>query len=319
MQTQHTTSNPFEPVNSQSVNAQNVNTQSITAQRVIGTLDESKSTDISPLEQINYPPTQEYIYVVGHVNAHFPNLSVEKEFYQACVLSQVDVSSIKSVDDDVALAKLNQDAELTPLLFKGLGLPENEYVAREMNWLLSNVDNDEVYTLITDSDDSMRQFVAALGLETQPVILIGQMMQDGRVLVSNLIPCNSTPVNKDHLESQNTNMKELVEEIRSLNSNNGIRNEDRALNYTLYNNSKVFSESYNLCYNPNPSGPNPNGYQLVNLEVVTDWSGDRLVSKLIFNYQGINTGAKQSWYSTVDVTGEYPFTLTEWKRFLPRY
>ncbi|MBU2899030.1 hypothetical protein [Vibrio hepatarius] len=75
----------------------------------------------------------------------------------------------------------------------------------------------------------------------------------------------------------------------------------------------------NLCFNPNPSGPNPNGYQLVNVEVVTDWSGDRLVSKLIFNYQGINTGAKQSWYSTVDVTGEYPFSLAKWKRFLPQY
>ncbi|NAW59342.1 MULTISPECIES: hypothetical protein [unclassified Vibrio] len=289
------------------------------AQRALETLSDSISADISSDAGNTYTETQEYIYVVGHVNAHFPNLSVEKEFYYACVLTGVDVSSIQGVDDDVALAKLNQDHDLNTLLFKGLSQPENEYVAREMNWLLSNVDNNEVYTLITDSDDSLRQFIASLGLDTQPVILVGQMMQDGRVLVSNLIPCDSTAVNKQHLESQNNNMKELVEEIRSLNSNNGIRNEDRALNYTLYNNKKVFSESYNLCYNPNPSGPNPNGYQLVNVEVVTNWSGDRLVSKLIFNYQGINTGAKQSWYSTVDVTGEYPFTLTQWQRFLPQY
>ncbi|MCL1051829.1 hypothetical protein L2755_19690 [Shewanella abyssi] len=288
----------------------------VAAQRVLSTLHESKSTQASGFAA----ETHEYIYVVGRIDAHFPNLSIEKEFYQACLLTGVDVSSIKEVDDDVALARLNRDSSLNTLLYQGLGHKANEYVARDMNWMFCNVDGNEIYNLITDSDESLMQFVAALGLKDQHVILQGQVMLDGRVLVSNLIPAESTPVDKSHIvHNENQQMKELVEEIRSLNANDGVRNEERALNYVLYNNKKVFKESYDLCYKATPSGPNPNGYQLVNVEVVTSWSGDRLVSKVIFNYQGINTSAKQSWYTTVDVTGEYPFILTKWKRFLPQY
>ncbi|MDN3611526.1 hypothetical protein ACFFUP_12965 [Vibrio ostreicida] len=287
-----------------------------TVQRALETLDESKSADINQ----TYAATREYVYVVGDINAHFPNLSVEKEYYQACVLSGVDASRLKEVNDDVALARLNQEPTLNEILYQGLSQSQNSYVAREMNWLFCNVDNNELYTLITDSDDSLLQFVAALGLKDEQVILQGEVQQDGRVLVSNLIPVNSTPVNKSQIaNAENQHKKELVDEIRSLNANDGMRNDERALNYTLYNNQSVYKESFQLCYKANSGGPNPNGYQLVNVEIDTSWNGDRLVSKLIFNYQGINTGAKQSWYTTVDVTGEYPFLLTEWKRFLPRY
>jgi hypothetical protein len=286
------------------------------AQRARSTLNESESL----VENGRYAETHEYIYVVGQIGAQFPNLSIEKEFYQACLLTGVDVSSLKDVDDDVALTRLNQDSALNTLVYQGLSHKENEYVAREMDWLFLNVDNNEIYTMLTDSDDSLMQFIAALGLKDQQVIMQGQMMPDGRILVSNLIPVKSTPVNKSHIELiANQAMKELIEEIRSLNANDGARNPERALNYVLYNNKRVFEESYSLCYKANPAGPNPNGYQLVNVEVITSWSGERLVSKVIFNYQGINTGAKQSWYTTVDVTGEYPFMLVEWKRFLPQF
>jgi hypothetical protein len=286
------------------------------AQRALSTLSEPERL----VENGHYAETHEYIYVVGHISGYFPNLSIEKEFYQACLLTGVDVSSLKDVDDDVALTRLNQDTSLHSLLYQGLSHKDNEYVAREMDWLFLNVDNNDIYTMITDSDDSLMQFIAALGLKDQQVIMQGQMMPDGRVLVSNLIPVKSTPVNKSHIDpNANQQLKELIEEIRSLNANDGARNADRALNYVLYNNKRVFEESYSLCYKANPAGPNPNGYQLVNVEVMTSWSGERLVSKVIFNYQGINTSAKQSWYTTVDVTGEYPFMLIEWKRFLPQF
>lgn len=289
----------------------------------------------TPIEEMaNLKETKEYIYVVGNVYAHFPNLSIEKEFQQACLLSNVDTLGMKGVNDDVALSQLNKSGTMTDTLYKALSKKENSYIAREMNWLFYNVDGNEVYTLQADSDQSLLQFVAALGVEsstrtnladqdgipTPKVIMRGQMMTNGRVVVSDLIPIRSTRVDTEpSLHKSSADMNNVLDEIRSLNANNGIRNEDRAINYVLYNNPKVFSESYNMLYGSESGSANPNGYRLGGVEVDTYWSGERLISKVIFNYQGINTGARRSWYTTVDVTGEYPFQVVEWKTFLPQY
>ncbi|WCN09889.1 hypothetical protein [Marinomonas mediterranea] len=263
---------------------------------------------------------KEYVYVVGSVNAYFPNLGVEKEFYQACLLTGVDVSSLENINDEVSLARLNQSDSLSATLHQGFSKPENAYVAREMSWVFSNVDSNEVYRIFAESDESLMQLVAALGAKHESIIMIGQLTGNGHVLLSNLIPIKSTPVRASlGAKSGDTEMLALAEEILSLNANNGLSNQERALNYLLYNNTKIYTESYDFCYKANASGPNPSGYQLVSVDLLLSWSGDRLVSKVVFNYQGINTGAKQSWYSTVDVTGEYPFMLTDWKRFLPQY
>jgi len=269
----------------------------------------------------DYKDDKHYVYAVGTIQAYFPNLSIEKEFYQACLLSGVDVSLLDSVNDDVSLAQLNSNAALNGLLYKGLGKQENSYVAREMNWTFSNIDNNEIYTLVPISDEKLIQFVAALGRADPQMIMVGQWMDDGRILVSNLIPAKATQLTQ-MVESEKKNepaFSELVDEILSLSTNDGFQPSERGLNYLLYNNTQIYTESYSLCYNVNQNGPNPSGYQLVNVEPFTYWSGKRLISKTVFHYQGINTGARQSWYSAVDVTGEYPFLLTKWKRFLPQH
>ncbi|WP_370738780.1 hypothetical protein [Vibrio quintilis] len=43
-------------------------------------------------------------------------------------------------------------------------------------------------------------------------------------------------------------MPPLVEEILSLNANDGNRNDERALNYVLYNNPQIYLQSYTLYY-----------------------------------------------------------------------
>ncbi|TBR41113.1 hypothetical protein CBF23_010935 [Marinomonas agarivorans] len=261
-----------------------------------------------------------YVYVVGKMHVYFPDLSIEKEFYQACLLSGVDVSLLEGVNDEVSLAQLNSNASLSALLYKGLSKPENGYVAREMSWTFNNVDNNEIYALEPLSDDKLLQFVAALGASDQEIIMVGQWTENDRVLVSNLIPTKSSNLNKMIAaeKTNESNFKDLVDEILSLNANDGFQPDERGLNYLLYNNKEIYNESFSLCYKANPNGPNPSGYQLVNVEPVTYWSGKRLIAKIIFHYQGINTGARQSWYSAADVTGEYPFLLTKWKRFLPQ-
>ena len=269
----------------------------------------------------DYEEGKHYVYVVGNMHAYFPNLSIEKEFYQACLLSGVEVSLLENVNDEVSLAKLNSNASLNELLYKGLSKPENNYIAREMNWTFNNTDSNEIYALQPLSDDKLIQFIAALGVSDQQIIMVGEWTEGERTLVSNLIPTKSSNLTKmiDAEKNNESDFTELVDEILSLNANDGFQSSERGLNYLLYNNKQIYTESFSLCYKANQNGPNPNGYQLVSVEPITYWSGKRLIAKIIFHYQGINTGARQSWYSAVDVTGEYPFLLTKWKRFLPQH
>lgn len=263
---------------------------------------------------------KDYVYVVGTIHAYFPNLSIEKEFFQACVLSGVDVSLLEGVNDEVGLAQLNSNPALSSLLYKGLGKSQNSYLIREIQWVFNNIDSNEIYNLLPLSDDKLTQFVAALGVENQQVIMLGELMEEGGILVSNLIPTKSSPLTKTIASEQNNQKEfsEMTDEILSLNGNDGFQSFERGMNYLLYHNMKIYTESYSLCYKANPTGPNPSGYQLVSVEPFSYWSGKRLIAKVVFHYQGINTGAMQSWYSAVDVTGEYPFMLTEWQRFLPQ-
>ncbi|MFQ3220045.1 MAG: hypothetical protein ACI96W_002412 [Paraglaciecola sp.] len=259
-----------------------------------------------------------FVYTVGTINVRFPTLSLEKEFNQASILSGNTVPSLDKVNDDVGLILLNHNNDLLELLFNGLSDPKNRYIARKMIWTLDNVDNNEVFTLLPTSNERLTQFIAALNPKCGQVIVMGTLLDGDRVAVSNIVPTSLTALTQiiAQEKSHGAPFVDLVDEIISMNANDGNRNAERALNYVLYNNPDIYLESYKLCYKSSQSGPNPSGYQLVNVSVLTSVSGNRLVAKVVFDYKGINTGASQSWYCAVDVTGEYPFLLVKWTRFL---
>ena len=281
-----------------------------------------RKQQIEAADELNVEPVQlnsshGYIYVVGFITAQFPSLSLEKEFEQS---TGFDESQLGQVNDEVSLQRLNCNKQLPGLLLTGLSDPNNRHVAREMHWILDNVEGNETYTLVPSSNEKLTQLIAALNLtaKQEKVILVGSRLESGVIEVSHLIPANLKALTKvaSLLKSANNEFSELVDEILSMNANDGNTDNDRALNYVLYHNAEVYLKSYDFCYKSTPGGPNPSGYQLVNVRVMTSLSGERWVAKVIFDYQGINTGAKQSWYSAVDVTGEYPFLLVKWQRFL---
>ncbi|WP_298769352.1 hypothetical protein [uncultured Shewanella sp.] len=268
-------------------------------------------------EPVQLSPNHAYIYVVGFITAQFPSLSLEKAFEQSSSLTE---SQLGKVNDEVGLQRLNRNKQLPALLLQGLSSANNRNIAREMHWILDNVEGNETYTLVPSSHEKLTQLIAALSLTTkqEKVILVGSRLESGVIEVSHLIPANLKALTDvaSLLKSGNKEFTELVDEILSMNANDGNTDNDRALNFVLYHNAEVYLKSYDFCYKSTPGGPNPSGYQLVNVRVRTSLSGERWVAKVIFDYQGINTGAKQSWYSAVDVTGEYPFLLVKWQRFL---
>ncbi|TDF35603.1 hypothetical protein EYS14_19530 [Alteromonadaceae bacterium M269] len=264
-----------------------------------------------------------FVYVVGNVNAKFPSLSLEKELYQNSLILGTKLPLLGQVNDDIGLEQLNRDNDLYKELFKGLSEPKNRYIAREMNWVLDNRFGEQLYDLYVSTEDLLTQCISALGrtqsAENEQVIVIGKSNHAEVIEVSAILPVAVMPLGQlVHGDSHSNNhLQKMVKEITSLDSSSGNTDALRALNFVLYNNPKIYEKSSHLYYKSNSDGPNPSGYQLISVDVDTLTSGDRIVANVIFTYQGINTGAFQYWYSRADITGEYPFLVTDWEQYLP--
>ncbi|MCF6438439.1 hypothetical protein L1077_03215 [Pseudoalteromonas luteoviolacea] len=289
--------------------------QSDTAQRMI-----AEEIDI------NYSGAMSrYVYAVGYINAKFPSLNLEKELYQNSLMDKhgTPLPMLKNINDDIALQRLNRNTQLYQTVFKGLNVSTNRYIARSMEWIFDNRYNEQLYTLVISTEALLTQCISALGRaqnnEVGQVVIVGEILAQGDVLVHTIVPVSALPFSDViHSESHNNaQFKSLVTEITSLDTFAGDTDATRALNYALYNNAAIYQNSYHLCYQSRSDGPNPNGYQLVKVDVNMNQSGDRLVADVIFAYQGINTGAMQFWRSRVDVTGEYPFIVEAWQQYLP--
>jgi hypothetical protein len=85
----------------------------------------------------------------------------------------------------------------------------------------------------------------------------------------------------------------------------------------LQNNHAIYSRSYKIIYES--SNGSSAAAHLTSVQVVPELSGDRLVAKVIFDYNNNNGNGRESWYSVVDINGEYPFILVAFKPYIPKY
>ena len=276
-------------------------------------------------ESLNFDPQgtgHDYVYCVGNINAKFPTLNLEKELNQNSIMSSNRLSMLENVNDDIALARLNRNTQLYQQLFKGLSQPQNNYIARDMNWVLDNRFNEQQYQLIVHNDELLKQCISALGRNEAStggqVVVIGTTSGVDELHVSAIMPTTVMPFGQllQGEQSSNSHFIKLVDELTGLDCSAGSSDASRAINFLLYNNLDIYNRSYSLYYSSSSDGPNPSGYQLLSVDTDTMNSGDRIVTDVVFKYQGINTGALQHWYCRVDVTGEYPFLVSSWQPYL---
>jgi hypothetical protein len=302
-----------------------------TDQQMLSLIANDKTQTTNSISTASLDSGQGFVFVIGYIKAYFSSLSTQKELYQSAQLPDSQPSDVPMINDEISLAQLNQSPTLESSLYAMLSQPQNLYLAADLRWTLNNNDDNELYTLIPTSNDRLKQFVSALAPVTTdvqapsnmsqcPVILVGQKTDDNIIAVSNIIPAipQLNSQTKALVNNHNKHLNQLILNILSLNDNCGDNDNDRGLNYALYNNPLIYAKSYDLAYVTGGKGPNPNGYQLVDVKVKTQLSGRRLKTLVIFDYQGIDTMAIQSWYCSVDVSGEYPFMLSTWQRYLPR-
>lgn len=145
----------------------------------------------STIKPANNEEPNNWIYVVGKINALFPSLSLEQEFLQASQIAGTPPPANSMASDQVELEQINSQPQQSKWLYNGLSQPQNLYIAREMNWVLENTDNNHLFSLLPTSNQCLLQLISALSPDTGNIILVGQRLADGRVAVSNITATNT--------------------------------------------------------------------------------------------------------------------------------
>jgi len=262
-----------------------------------------------------------YVYAVGAIVPDFPSLSVEKEFLQS-----LPEQAAQQLQATTTANKALSMASLTPYFYDVLSAESNFHLAREMQWNFVNVDNNQLFSIVPSSNARLKELINAtkINSDTTPVnrqVLVGRKKSSGHVLMTHM-----TGVSEGKLASlvcgknaaiNQSKLIPIIEFILSLQANDGASVKSRAINYALYFNSEIYAKSYELLYGAASNGANPSGYQLLGIKTRQQEYNNGHQVDIIFDYAGINSGAPQSWYCSVDVSGEFPYLLKTFARFLP--
>lgn len=273
-------------------------------------------TGVVPANNIN----SQFVYAVGTVQPTFVSLSVEKEFIQC--LPSAAVQQLQSSNQAIGTLSMSS---LKPYFYDVLNNPANFHIAREIQWKFVNTDNNPLFNIIPSSNARLQELIDATQLDSNnnlpQQVLIGRFKQQDLVMLTRLQPVSEAKL-VSQLMAKNGAMEQskltpIVEFVLNLQANDGHSVKSRAINYALYFSPDIYIKTYELLYGTSSSGANPSGYQLLGINSrQQEYHGGHQVD-LIFNYAGINTGAPQSWYCSVDVSGEFPYLLKAFSRFLP--
>ena len=277
------------------------------------------------------------IYAFGSVTAKFPSLSIEKEFFQALPTTSPSpgTSSPFDISDQVGLHQLNETAGLNNWLHQTLSQPENIYIAREMIWILRSVRSRELYRIQPQTDEHVSALVAALQPEQtssqsnecncQMFAFVGDEIPLHADSYHNQFPFPGTLLTtlfKPPVESSATvvpggdpqQVMAMTAPLLSLTNNDGRTSSDRALNYALLNDLKIYQQTYQLCY-----GNQGTTLELNSVRTETELgSGIYERVNVVFEYQSSTSGSISRWASLVDVTGLFPYIVADFSPYLGR-
>jgi hypothetical protein len=258
--------------------------------------------------------TPGYVYSIGTITARFPNQSVEREFIQAWGRPNYG----GPISDAVKYEVLSQG--------------QNLYLAREMCWTLQN-ESVDLYLLQPRAYSELTDLILALAPEAP-----GQIMYDlvigARGPIAPPEMCNGAQLPMvattqifsftqeafiNQIVSYSETIKKPVTKETALNAfsiliqlkdNAGQSDEDRAINYLTFKSMIIYvfegeMEKDNFLLTAVTAQPSRLG-------------GPRRIVDVIFSYTSNLTTEVRRFFTRVDVTGQFPFLVTEFQRFFER-
>lgn len=253
-----------------------------------------------------------YVYAIGRVEARFPNLSAEKEFFQAT--GRADTAG-----------KTDQQA-----FHAVLSRRENRYLVRQLCWVLT-IQGLETYLLQprdpADIDmlvDAIRPAPApndidvVIGLRGPiappemcnglmvPIVVFDQIYSFGRDALIKAIPKPEKMADKQFGPAA----EELFDRIMQMTDNAGATDEHRVLNYLAMRYPAIYTKAAEKFGEEN---------SLTGIEVIqSSLSSTRKILKVVFSYTNRNTDFTEKFFVRVDATEEFPFLVTKMSPYYDR-
>lgn len=256
-----------------------------------------------------------YVHAIGRIRPFFPSRDVEKEYQQ---LLPVPPPPGVTTDEQRLQYVLQQ----------------NPFLAREMGWSFA-VQEVDIYRLRPQTQLELQAFVASIvpkdptqttydavigalepGLDLQgdlPGATVNRTFQFSlKDLATQVITALSSQ-GVTPLPSQ-AQILEIFEDMLQLADNTGDADELRALNYVSIN----YPDVYVAQYGPTVQGT-PSTVYFAGVEVRRSaLGGGRVIVDVILRYENQASGLVSRYYTSVDVTGQYPFLVTKLQPYFER-
>jgi hypothetical protein len=253
-----------------------------------------------------------WVYALGHIEARFPSISVEKEFAQ--VTGREKTSGL--TDRQAFHAVLSK--------------PENRYLVRQLCWVMT-IEGLETYLLRprdpADFDllvETVRPNPSPMDLDVVigakgpiappemcnslmiPIVVFDQIYSFDRDALIKSIPKPEKTSAKEFAPAA----EELFDRIMQMTDNAGATDDHRALNYLAVRYPAIYAKAAEY-FAQNSS--------LTGVDVQTSaLSGVRKVLDVIFSYTNRNTDVVDKCSVRVDVTDEFPFLVTKLSPYFDR-
>ena len=251
-----------------------------------------------------------YVYVLGQIEARFPNRSIEKEYVQI-----IERSKSANLDHQQAFHSV-------------LSQPENRYLARKLSWILTK-EGVPIYILLPTGPEDLDILLDAIrpsacSLDRQ--VVVGRK---GPVAPPEMCGQEVPMVLVDHLYSLEYNnfMKsihpelvadekfkaaalELFRRMMQIADNTGSTEKHRALNYLAVRYLAIYSTAAEKL---------ENSFSLTSAEAIPSRLSDsRKIISVVFSFTNRETGIMEKYFVRVDVTEEFPFIVTKMAPYYDR-
>lgn len=275
------------------------------------------------------------IYTLGRISADWPDKSVENEFrsnLEWITEHGVDINQqdfCRKVEPCRAALPFanyqlkNKDKDLE-CIRQVLKTRRCRYLARELDWYLEDVHGNKLYRLLP-SEYNMQQLINALidSDSNKPRAInslvvgrtSGQLRGLDTVTVTKFRSMTAHDIAKNLPQLHNAqscrDLTHIIDLYLSLANNNGVTDEERALNYLLTYGYDFYDRMYRQ-----RSDINHQTIHLVSVDARIHYAGERTLVYVVFNFQDSKTSTVESWYSTVDVTDRFPFLVRKFEPYI---
>lgn len=256
-------------------------------------------------------PSLGYVYAIGKIQWSFGAPDIEKEYLQLL--------------PDPPPAGLTTETQRVQYV-----LQQHTFLAREMHWLFM-INGQPAYRLIPRSKTELDDFIASMvpsdPTVTQYSVIVGTFDPSGGELPGVLVNHTHTftlqslasSVTSELTALKYTNIPStqqivnVFDQTLQLANNTGDLDEHRALNYVSVN----YPQVYML---PTMQGATSSNLVFTGVETrhsVND-AGGVTVIEVIFKYQNQNTGVPMRFFTSVDVTGQFPYIVQKFQIYFER-